>query len=149
MKIARSVGLLRFGGVLTFGCGLRRSFLLGNAFSVGGVAGYASEGLRVVIDGGKRAQEEAIDIGEGAGATRRDASLSAKLIERAKRTIDALGILKVVGPVGEDLGDVFRVAGRGGRVTRTEGAIRIYSNRTALTSSGGAVLAALMRQVRG
>ena len=101
MKIARSVRLLRFGGVLTFGRSLGSlSVLLGYAFAVGGVAGYASVRLQIIVDWSERAEEKAADIGEGAGATWGDPSLRAKSIDRAKRAIDAVRILKVVRLVG-------------------------------------------------
>jgi hypothetical protein len=109
------------------------------------MAGYASEGLQIIIYCRERAEEKAVDIGEGAGATWGDTALSAKLIERAKRTVDAVRILKAVRLVGEDGGEVFRVAGGGARMACTEGVMRVGGYGTALTAGGGAVLAALRR----
>ena len=77
------------------------------------------------------------------GPTWGDASLSAKGIESAERAIDAVGILKAVGLVGEDGGEIFGVAGLGSGMASTEGGIRVGSNGTTLTSGSGAVLAAL------
>jgi hypothetical protein len=73
---------------------------LGYAFAVGGVAGYARVRLQIIVDRSERSEEKGVDIGEGAGATWGDASLRAKLIERAKRAIDAVSILKAVRLVG-------------------------------------------------
>jgi hypothetical protein len=121
MKIARSVRLLRFGGVLALGCVVGGVDVVRNdGFTGGAEAGAAGFGTRIVIDGLECPKKEAADIGEGAGAAWRDASLGAESEENAERMVDALGVLEAIGFLGQDSQEVGVVVVEGGRVVGAE-----------------------------
>ena len=63
-------------------------------------AGAAGFGVEVGIDGRERAEKQAADVGESAGAARRDAPLGAESVEGAEGMVDALGVLEAAGPLG-------------------------------------------------
>src|SRR6266576_5475648 len=73
----------------------------------GAEAGFAGVGIRVGVDCGEGAQEEAADVGEGGGAAGRDASLSEQGVEGTERIVDASGVLESAGSCGERSQEVF------------------------------------------
>jgi hypothetical protein len=101
MKIARSVGLLRFGGVLTGRWIVRGiDLVLRYALALGVEAGDAGAWVGIVVDCGQRSEKQAADLGEDAGATRGDAALGQECVEDAARLVDAVGILETAGLLG-------------------------------------------------
>jgi hypothetical protein len=114
MKITRSVGLLRFGGVLTLTCvvagGIDVVLRRGGAGCV--EAGAAGVRVEIGIDCGESAEEQAADVGECAGAARGDAATGQKGVEGGEGMIDALGVLEAAGLLSQGDGEVLGVAGR-------------------------------------
>jgi hypothetical protein len=101
MKIARSVGLLRFGGVFAGRCIVRGiDLVLRYALALGVEARDAGVWVGIVVDCGQRSEKQAADIGEDVGATRRDAALGQECIEDAEGLVDAIGILETAGLLG-------------------------------------------------
>ena len=148
MKIARSVRLLRFGGLLLFGCVVDGvDFRLAQRFAVQVKAGASGFRIEVGVDGGQGAKKKAADVGEGTGATWRDASLCAESVEGSERVIDALSVLKTASLVGQGGGKVLGIAGLRRRVTGAEGVTRFGYNGAALATGGGAMLATLGSEI--
>ena len=112
MKITRSVGLLRFGGglALTWVVG-GVEVVLRRGVTVCVEARAAGFGIKIVIDCWQGAKEQAADVGERAGAARGDASLGAESVEFAEGMVDALGVLKAAGFLGQGDAEVLGVAG--------------------------------------
>src|SRR5579859_3642145 len=106
MKIARSVRLLRFGGFLVLICIVLGGVVGGHGdlwrhgFAVRIKAGAAGFGVEVGVDGRKRAEEQAADVSEGAGAAWRDAPLGAESVQGSEGMVDALGVLEAKGLLG-------------------------------------------------
>src|SRR5882762_4109583 len=147
-KIARSVRLLRFGGLLLFGCVVDGvDFRLAQRFAVQVKAGASGLGVKVGVDGGQGAEKQAADVGEGAGAAWGDTSLCAESVEGSERVIDALSVLKTACLVGQSGGEVLGVAGLGSRMTGAEGVTRFGHNGATLATGGGAMLASLWSEV--
>jgi hypothetical protein len=112
MKIAWSVRLLRFGGLLLFGCVVDGvDFRLWQGFAVQVKAWASGFGIEIGVDGCQGAEKQAADVGEGARAAWGDASLCAKSVEGAEGVIDALSVLEATGFVGQSGGEVLGVAG--------------------------------------
>jgi hypothetical protein len=102
LKITRSVGLLRFGRLLEWSCVVRGvEVVLRRGVAAWAEAGVAGVRVEVGVDCRQGAEEQAADVGEGAGAAWRDASLGAEGVELAEGMIDALGVLEAAGFLGQ------------------------------------------------
>src|SRR6267142_413683 len=87
-KIARSVRLLRFGGLLLLSCVVDSvDFRLWQGFAVQVEAWASGFGIEIGVDGGQGAEKQAADVGEGAGAAWGDASLGAQSVQGAEGVI--------------------------------------------------------------
>jgi hypothetical protein len=61
----------------------------------------------VVVDGGKGAEEEAVDIGEDRSAAGGDAIGGEEAIDVGQGEVDSLGSLKILGPGKQIVGEIF------------------------------------------
>ena len=147
MKIARSVRLLRFGGVLALSCIVDGvDVVLHDGFAAGAEPGATGFGIKIVVDCGQRAQKQAADVGEDAGAARRDTSLGCERVERAEGVVNALSVLKAAGLLGQDGQEVCVVMVERGSVVRAQSGGRIAGKGAALAPGGGAMLATRRRE---
>jgi len=94
----------------------------------------------VVVNGGKGAEKEAVDIGEDRGAAGGDPIGGEKAIDVGEGEVDALGGLKILGSGKEIVGEIFGfLLFLQVEVMGAEPGMRIGRELTALTACGGAM----------
>jgi hypothetical protein len=95
------------------------------------------------LDGGKGAEEQAVDVSQDGAAARGDAALGQEIVDGAEGLVDARGgleVLEIANERGDEAGVVFGLDG-GASVVQAKGTGWIRGRQAAATAEG-AVLAA-------